>query len=57
MRIIELNGHFVREILELAVILQEMGNDVLKTRRDKKILLLQPQFTTHMGGVIRIENL
>ncbi|CPR64728.1 Uncharacterised protein [Salmonella enterica subsp. enterica serovar Bovismorbificans] len=56
MRIIEVNGDFIRQILIGFMQLIMTVQDILYRRRDQKILLAQAQLSSGIGGIVRVEH-
>ncbi len=57
MGVIELDGHFIRQLVEIRVIFSEAVEDVAQRGADEEILLLEAQLLAHAGGVVGIEYL
>ena len=56
-RVVELDGHLVGQLVPALVVLDEAPHDVLQRRADEEVLLPEPQLTAARRAIVRIEHL
>ncbi len=56
MGIVKLDNGFFRQRVEILMVAQEAGDDVLQGGTDEEIFLFQAQFLPRKGGIIRVED-
>src|SRR5262249_19228273 len=56
MRVVELNGDLVRQLVEVRMVRREAAENVLERRADEEILLLEPKLAAHLRRIVRVED-
>jgi len=56
MRIVEVNGRLVSELLQIAVVFEMTPQNILQRGADKKVFLAQAQLVPVFGAVVRVQH-